>query len=315
MRAAGGRLLVTGAAIGSVALIAIAEPMAPAGRSAVEAGDGPGFSPPPTTAIPDGPAGDAIRRGQAIFDNPALHAAEYVGNAMACRNCHLDSGRRAGSSPMWAAWGGLSPISKEDGFDQHDGRPHHWLFHLFDECVEQPVGRAASRRVRRQSRPRSLFPLARNRSAYWPANGGRGISGGSASRIGYDPGRGAPLYEQKCSGCHGSDGQGAAQPDGKIVYPPLWGRTELQLGRRNGSGRSCRPVHQGEHAARPARHAVRSGSVGHCCLYRQSRAPGIPDRPGPSPSMPPPISRASTVFTAKSSTASCSGSGTPPQRR
>ncbi len=50
------------------------------------------------------------------------------------------------------------------------------------------------------------------------------------SPAGYDPRRGAPLYEQKCSGCHGSDGQGAVQPDGAVVYPPLWGGKSYNWG-------------------------------------------------------------------------------------
>ncbi len=62
------------------------------------------FSPPDPAQIPQGPGGDAVRRGLAIFENTGLHAADYVGNSMACKNCHLDSGRRADSSPMWAAW-------------------------------------------------------------------------------------------------------------------------------------------------------------------------------------------------------------------
>ena len=231
VRAAGAvALLVTGAAIGSVALIAIAEPRAPAGPSAVEAGDGPGFSPPPTTAIPDGPAGDAIRRGQAIFDNPALHAAEYVGNAMACRNCHLDSGRRAGSSPMWAAWGAYPQYRRKTGSINTMEDRIIGCFAYSMNASNSPSG----------GPPPAGSDVNRDLQAYfhWLATGaptGRQMAGGGYPEVplpasGYDPGRGAPLYEQKCSGCHGSDGQGAAQPDGKIVYPPLWGGRSFNWG-------------------------------------------------------------------------------------
>ncbi len=50
------------------------------------------------------------------------------------------------------------------------------------------------------------------------------------SSAGYDPGRGAVVYEAKCAACHGPDGAGAAQPDGKIVYPPLWGPRSYNWG-------------------------------------------------------------------------------------
>ena len=98
-------LVIAGAAFGGIALVAISRPAQPTangpGADLASAGS---FSPPPLSAIPAGPAGDAIRRGQAIFDNPGMNASAYVGNAMACKNCHLDSGRRPDSSPMWAAW-------------------------------------------------------------------------------------------------------------------------------------------------------------------------------------------------------------------
>jgi len=101
--ASGIGLLVAGASLAAIALLAIAEPRAHRAKIA-DLTTAAAFVPPPLTEIPEGPAGEAIRRGKAIFDDPGFHASDYVGNSMACRNCHLDSGRRAGSSPMWAAW-------------------------------------------------------------------------------------------------------------------------------------------------------------------------------------------------------------------
>ena len=64
-----------------------------------------GFQPPSPATIPDGPDGDAIRRGMAIFSDTPGNARAYVGGALSCTNCHLDGGRRPKASPMWAAWG------------------------------------------------------------------------------------------------------------------------------------------------------------------------------------------------------------------
>ncbi len=47
---------------------------------------------------------------------------------------------------------------------------------------------------------------------------------------GYSPDRGAPLYEQNCSGCHGPEGEGAIQPDGTVLNPPLWGNESYNWG-------------------------------------------------------------------------------------
>jgi thiosulfate dehydrogenase len=45
-----------------------------------------------------------VRQGQAIFMNTKALAPQYVGNEMACVNCHLDRGRKANSAPLWAAY-------------------------------------------------------------------------------------------------------------------------------------------------------------------------------------------------------------------
>src|SRR3546814_5560901 len=61
------------------------------------------FSPPAESSIPDGPDGDAIRRGMALFVNTKTNAADFVGNELSCASCHLDRGREPHSAPMWAA--------------------------------------------------------------------------------------------------------------------------------------------------------------------------------------------------------------------
>ena len=62
-------------------------------------------APPPESAIPAGPDGDAIRRGLDIITNTRAAAPEFAGNDLRCANCHLDAGRTAGAAPLWAAYG------------------------------------------------------------------------------------------------------------------------------------------------------------------------------------------------------------------
>ncbi len=75
----------------------------PAGR---EPEAGKYFASPPRDQLPDGPFGDALREGQAIFESTNTHpvSSRYVGNDQACGNCHIDAGRLAKSAPLWAAW-------------------------------------------------------------------------------------------------------------------------------------------------------------------------------------------------------------------
>lgn len=188
------------------------------------------FSPPDPAQIPDGPAGDAIRRGQAIFENTKLHAGNFVGNSMACKNCHLDSGRRAGSSPMWAAWVSYPQYRKKNAsINTMEDR----IMGCFRYSMNAPASPSGGP-------PPAGSDIYRDLQSYfhWLATGaptgttmpGAGFPMLQLTSAGYDPSRGAPLYEQHCSGCHGSNGEGAIQEDGTVNFPPLWGSESYNWG-------------------------------------------------------------------------------------
>ena len=62
------------------------------------------FTPPSESEIPQNEYGEMVLLGKNIFVNTQQHAKAYVGNGMNCANCHLDSGRKADSAPLWAAY-------------------------------------------------------------------------------------------------------------------------------------------------------------------------------------------------------------------
>src|SRR5690606_3931464 len=62
------------------------------------------YVPPSEDSIPDGPNGDSVRRGRAMFMETSTRVSDHVGNSLACVNCHLDAGRRENSAPMWGAY-------------------------------------------------------------------------------------------------------------------------------------------------------------------------------------------------------------------
>ncbi len=225
-------LVVLGGAVAALAFLTITPDSAPAGD-----GDGgganvtqAGFTPPPVSDIPDGPDGDAIRRGMAIFDDPRTHAAAFVGNSMACKNCHLDSGRRANSSPMWAAWVAYPQFRKKTGSINTMEDRIEGCFRYSMNAPNSPSG----------GPPPAGSDLYRDLEAYfrWLATGatigakmkGAGYPTPALSQSGYDPARGAQVFNAKCAACHGADGQGARTPDGKVVYPPLWGPRSYNWG-------------------------------------------------------------------------------------
>ncbi|TXF98916.1 c-type cytochrome [Massilia arenae] len=181
------------------------------------------FVPPLESEMPDGPEGDAIRRGRDIFIHTPQYAQRYVGNSMACAQCHLDAGRRENSAPMWAAY------------------------------VQYPKYRAKNNKVNTlEERINGCFNYSMNAQAseagkapppgddiykdlmiymYWLADGaptGEQMRGGGYIKVketpqGYDHARGAKVYAQNCALCHGDDGQGRKDESGKLRFPPLWG--------------------------------------------------------------------------------------------
>ncbi|WP_051504035.1 c-type cytochrome [Sphingomonas jaspsi] len=226
-------LVIAGAAVASIALVSVMKPAStlptsPPDSDAVEVSAS--FTPPDEATIPDGPEGDAIRRGKAIFDDPRTHAAPFVGNAMACKNCHLDSGRKPDSSPMWAAWTAYPQYRKKNNsINTMEDR----ILGCFRYSMNAPNSSSGGP-------PPPGHDIYRDLEAYfhWLATGARtGVKLKGANypkpalaEGGYDPKRGAAIYEQKCSACHGSDGAGARQPDGSVTYPPLWGPSSYNWG-------------------------------------------------------------------------------------
>jgi thiosulfate dehydrogenase len=223
-------LFAVGAAVAALALVAFGRSGQPVSQGGAPDAVPASFSPPPLSDVPPGPEGEAIKRGMAIFDDPGTHAAKFVGNSMACKNCHLDSGRRPDSSPMWAAWVAYPQYRKKNNaINTMEDRINGCFRYSMNAPNSQSGGP-----------PPYGSDIYRDLEAYfrWLATGapiaakmkGGGYPTPPVSRAGFDPGRGAKIFEAKCTSCHGSDGQGARTPDGKIVYPPLWGPRSFNWG-------------------------------------------------------------------------------------
>ena len=173
------------------------------------------FTPPPESDIPDDGFGAMVRLGKNIFNDTQTHAKQYVGNGLNCVNCHLDSGRKAHSAPMWAAY------------------------------VLYPAFRSKNEKVNTmQDRIQGCFRFSQNGTApaadseevtalvsyfFWLAKGaptgmelpGRGYPDVPKKRE-PDAKRGAQVFAANCAVCHGADGHGQKVND-RFVFPPLWG--------------------------------------------------------------------------------------------
>lgn len=224
-------LVLFGGAVAGIGLLAI-RPTAPVpvSSSPASAGAPSAFSPPDPSEIPQGPEGDAIKRGMAIFDNARANSGAFVGNALACKNCHLEDGRKADSSPMWAAWVSYPQFRKKTGtINTMEDRIRQCFLYSMN-APNSPSGGPPPDGSTVYADLESYF--------HWLAAGaptgakmpGAGYPKPQLAAAGYDPSRGAQLFAQKCAACHGPGGQGATAPDGTVVYPPLWGPRSFNWG-------------------------------------------------------------------------------------
>lgn len=188
------------------------------------------FQPPPDSAIPDGPSGDAVRRGREIFMNTPANAGQYVGNSLSCSNCHLDGGRRANSAPMWAAWLAYPKYrSKNKQINTMEDRVRG-CFSYSMNGQDSPAG----------GPPPLGDDIYKDLQTFmhWMATGaptnteiaGAGFLKMKKPEQGYDPVRGKVVYDANCAACHGNDGVGQTDINGRPVFPPLWGEQSYNWG-------------------------------------------------------------------------------------
>ena len=181
------------------------------------------FDPPSAESAPTDALGDAIRLGARLMTHTAEEAPQYVGNGLACSNCHLDVGRKAGAAPLWAAFVNFPAFRKKNGEINSFQKRVQDCFLYSMNGNPPPLG---SREL-----------LAIESYAAFMARGlpsgisppGRGFPNLAAPAKVGDDGRGAQIYSEKCSACHGTDGAGQRLSD-DMVYPALWGPKSYNWG-------------------------------------------------------------------------------------
>jgi thiosulfate dehydrogenase len=183
----------------------------------------PSLRVPDERTIPDGPMGDSIRFGKKVLTQTQIYASAYVGNGLNCSNCHLNAGTKAFASPWVGLWG---------VFPEYRARNAqvNALQDRVNDCFERSMN----------GKPLSLDSdeMRGILSYVWWLS--RDVPTGVAVRErGFtrikaprppDPGRGRTLYLERCSACHGADGQGRAGPTGQYLFPALWGPKSFNIG-------------------------------------------------------------------------------------
>ncbi len=188
----------------------------------------PTFQPPSDSEIPHDKFGAMIRKGEAIFHDPARYAAPFVGNRLNCASCHLGGGRQPGAAPMWAAYLSYPAYRSKNGHVNSFEERLQGCFRFSMNGKAPPLGDDTL--------------VALESYAYFLAKGapvgepiaGRGFPKLPAPPQPADYARGSAVYTQHCAVCHGANGEGRTQ-DGRPVFPALWGAQSFNWGAGMGS--------------------------------------------------------------------------------
>ena len=180
--------------------------------------------------LDDSKLSNEIRWGFKIFTNTPAEAPQFAPGKISCINCHLNGGQRERSLPLI----GIAGMFPE--YNKRSGR----LYTLNDRVVDCFLRSENATGMLEEGTDRSAMPAPASRevlavSAYltWLARGAevgknpawRGQNTIAASSLipvdKHDRRKGAALFEEHCTNCHGADGQGVAI--GEKKPGPLWG--------------------------------------------------------------------------------------------
>lgn len=182
-----------------------------------------GFVPPLAMDAPADAFGDAVRLGEKLMTQTATFAPKHVGNGLACSNCHLDAGRKAGAAPLWAAFVNFPAFRKKNGeINSFQKRVQDCFLYSMNGS---PPALGSPELLAIESY--SAFMARGLPSGISPP--GRGFPKIADPALAPDDARGAKVFAEKCSVCHGEDGAGQTFEEGPS-YPPLWGARSYNWG-------------------------------------------------------------------------------------
>lgn len=175
------------------------------------------MSSPTTASELPADAPELVRRGKLVFDQTPRYAAAYVGNKLACADCHVQSGTASYAAPM-IDLANLFPM-----FNKRAGRVIS-LQERFQECFTRSENGRPPATDSEEVRALTAYVewLSRG-AAKGHAFPGRGLV--KLPELAGNGVRGAAVYKEFCANCHGSDGTGVPP-----VLPPLWGADSFNDG-------------------------------------------------------------------------------------
>jgi thiosulfate dehydrogenase len=173
---------------------------------------------------------DLIRYGKYLI----LHTADFFGphgsiafvsNGMNCGNCHIDAGTRS--------WGNnFSMVASTYPLFRNRSGKIETVEMRINDCFERSLnGRKLPDSVKEMKAMIAYIRWVGKDVAKGIKTKGSGIEKLPFLNRAADPVKGKIVYVSMCQKCHGKNGEGVIEDNGKeYLYPPLWGSNSYNVG-------------------------------------------------------------------------------------
>ena len=168
------------------------------------------WTPPDAKKIAAGRSGESILLGMHIFTETPKYAAAYVGDQLSCGNCHLQGGTMSYA---------IALVGAPNWFPMFSERAKRDI--TLEERIQECVTRSENGTPLPHSGPEmtaliSYFEWLSKQGSSGTAAPARGLA--ALPSLEGNAVRGATIYKEQCSTCHGDDGAGVPR-----ILPALWG--------------------------------------------------------------------------------------------
>lgn len=176
----------------------------------------PSIKMPDELTIPDDEYGAAVRRGLQLANHTYKELPNNVGNQLNCTSCHLGNGSEAYAAP-WNNMPSIYPI-----YRSRAGRVNT-IQERINGCFERSMnGKALVLDSYDMNAMASYMSWLSQDMPFGVSPEGRGFVKVN-KELEPNPETGKKLFAEKCSVCHGADGEGQYNADGTYLYPAVAG--------------------------------------------------------------------------------------------
>ena len=171
-----------------------------------------------------------IRYGRELIARTAYYLGPKgkvarLSNGMNCQNCHLEAGTKFWGNNYGAVAATYPKFRERSGTKET-------IIKRVSDCFERSLnGRAPDSSSREMQAMVAYIQFVGRGVPKGKIPEGTGLWPVPFLDRAADPAKGNLIYRQKCVVCHGPNGQGQPEPDGRgYIYPPLWGSHSYNTG-------------------------------------------------------------------------------------